>query len=152
MTDAPIRDWLDQQLAAIDHALEGELGGIDQEAELTLPFADFEARCVARLRAARARQGVIEEALRRTVAARQAYLSDQSTAVAERFAALDPVQRAALEWGAAQAGVPVLQFLEQLIRHAVDAAVTQYIASANGEVEVVDKDTVRRVGPESAPG
>ena len=141
MPDAPIKNWLDQQLAAIDHALAGELGGLDHDADLALPFADFEARCVARLRAARARQGVIEEALRQTVAARQAYQSDPPNALATTFAELDPVQRAALERGATQAGVPVLEFLEQVIRRAIDAAAAQYSASANGEVAVTDQDT-----------
>jgi hypothetical protein len=69
MMNVPTLEQLQQQcdaeLAAIDARLAADLGDLDQDAEMALPFVEFQARCVRRLEAAAEKRAVIEDTRRR---------------------------------------------------------------------------------------
>lgn len=70
----------------------------------------------------------------------------------DMLAHLDPTTRAAAEATAARAGMSVEAFVQQAFEKHVADLVTLEVATgiAKGELEVVDKDTVRWVRPEGA--
>jgi hypothetical protein len=69
---------------------------------------------------------------------------------ANALAGLAPETRAALEQAAAEAGISTKALMEQAIAKLAADLVTEVAAAkiATGEMEVVDKDTVRRARPE----
>jgi hypothetical protein len=58
-TTEALQQALDAEFAAIDAALARELGDLDHDAETAWSFAQLWTRCVARLRAAKAKQDAV---------------------------------------------------------------------------------------------